>query len=66
MRGVQMIPASVLRDLRSGAPVTREPALTRAVDIIHERLSFLEYVAPDPSGNVFEHVAAKSPKPGKD
>lgn len=64
-RALQMIPKSVLNGLRDGAPVTHEPALRRATDIIHERLSHLDYVAPDPSKNIFESVGEGSARPAK-
>ena len=47
LRGLQMIPVSVLKNMAQGAPVTRQPALERATSIVHERLSHLEYSAPD-------------------
>jgi len=50
MRGLQMLPRQMLRDL-AGSENVRSRALDAATDIITERLDHLEYEAPDPLPN---------------
>lgn len=46
-RGLQGIPKSTLNEM-NGSADARARALDHATGIIHERLSHLEYEAPDP------------------
>ena len=47
LRGLQRVPPSTLKDMH-GSSDARQRALAQATDIILERLSHLEYEAPEP------------------
>lgn len=47
LRGLQRVPLSTLKDMH-GSSDARHKALAQASDIILERLSHLDYAAPEP------------------
>ena len=48
LRGIQSLPRSVLRDMVSKSPETRERALSLSVDVLAVRFQGMEVIAPEP------------------